>query len=67
MEHCIKEANIAALNTEMENMKGWQKAQNGSIVRVEEKVDKLIFWQMTTAVGFIITVVIGVIAVTMKQ
>lgn len=62
-EECLQIGPIATLSADMENMKGWQKSQNGAIHRVEEKVDKLIFWQMTTAVGFVISVLIGVVAV----
>lgn len=38
----------------LENLEGWQKKQNGTIVRVEEKVDKMIylhFAELATIVG----------------
>ena len=63
---CIQEGRVSGLEHDMDNMKGWQKSQNGSILRVEEKVDKLVFWQMTTAIGFALTVVGAVVLVYIK-
>ena len=57
-EECIQIRAVAGLERDMENMKGWQKAQNGSIHRVEEKLDKLIFWGMTFAASTIVTLVV---------
>lgn len=57
MEHaCVQEGRICGLEHDMQNMKGWQKSQNGSIVRVEGKVDKLIFFQLSTVVGMLVSI-----------
>ncbi len=53
---CIQEGRISGLEHDMQNMQGWQKSQNGSITRVEEKVDKLIFFQLSTVVGMIVSI-----------
>lgn len=37
---------IAALERDVDNLKSWQKSQNGSIRRVEDKVEKLQYWIM---------------------
>lgn len=62
MEHCKQEGSIASLQTSVMNLEGWQRTQNGSIIRVEGKIDKLIFWFMTfaavTGVGLVVNVVL---------
>lgn len=40
-EPCKHEGKIATVMEKVENLEGWQKTQNGSINRVEEKVDTL--------------------------
>ncbi len=66
MYECVQEGRISGLEHDMKNMNGWQKSQNGSIHRVEAKIDKLVFWQMTTAIGFVLTVVGAVVLVYIK-
>lgn len=62
MVPCKQEGMIAGLEKSIENLEGWQKSQNGSIIRVEAKIDKLIFWFMTSAitlgVGFAVNIVL---------
>ena len=45
---------------EVENLKGWQRSQNGAIYRVEDKVDKLMMGlltvMMTVAASFLGTI-----------
>lgn len=60
-EECLQIGPIATLSADMENMKGWQKNQNGAIYRVEEKIDRLIFWGMTFAASTIVTLVVLII------
>lgn len=57
-EVCVQEGRISGLEHDMENMTGWQKTQNGTIHRVEEKIDKLIFWGMTFAVSTLVSMVL---------
>jgi|LSQX01.2.fsa_nt_gb hypothetical protein len=60
MVPCKQEGVIAGLEKSIKNLEGWQKSQNGSIIRVEGKIDKLIFWFMTSAitlgVGFAVNI-----------
>jgi hypothetical protein len=45
---------VGRVEERVENLEGWQKKQNGTIVRVEEKVDKMIylhFAELATIVG----------------
>lgn len=54
-EHvCHHEGTIAAIAKEVENLKGWQKNQNGTITKVEAKIDKLIWWIMAEFAGVVI-------------
>lgn len=52
---------VAALETDVKNLKDWQKDQSGALIRVAEKIDKLQFWMMTQVVGLSGTFVLGVI------
>lgn len=48
------EVHVGEVTARVENLEGWQKKQNGTIVRVEEKVDKMIylhFAELATIVG----------------
>lgn len=47
---CSQAERIAGIEHDVSNLIRWQKDQNGSIFRVEKKVDKLIFWFMTFAI-----------------
>lgn len=39
-------AELADHGARLTNLEGWQKAQNGHLVRTEAKVDKLQYWIM---------------------
>lgn len=43
--------NISILHTDVENLKGWQKAQNGSIHEIREDVSKMKYWIMGATLG----------------
>ena len=48
------EVHVGEVTARVENLEGWQKKQNGTITRVEEKVDKMIylhFAELATIVG----------------
>jgi len=42
---------IATLKSKVDNLEGWQKAQNGSIHEVRADVNKMKYWIMTATVG----------------
>lgn len=45
---------VGNVTTRVENLEGWQKKQNGTITRVDEKVDKMIylhFAELATIIG----------------
>ena len=46
---CQKAAEIAAMQTSIKHVLYWQNDQEGSILRVEQKLDRLIFWIMGMA------------------
>ncbi len=55
---------VSRLNADMANLKGWQKTQNGSLVRIDEKVQgiyKILLGTASTAalsfLGTIITLI----------
>lgn len=37
---------VVALRADVNNLTGWQRAQNGTIQRVDAKVDKLQMWML---------------------
>ena len=37
---------IAAMKRDIDNLKGWQKTQNGTLQRIDEKIDRLVYWIM---------------------
>ena len=57
------EKKVAGLERDVTNLCGWQKTQNGALLRVDEKVDKLKMWIMgllaTTVVGIFLNLVKG--------
>lgn len=56
-EHPDEIRQIGPLLERVGNLVEWQKTQNGSIKEANNKLDKLIFWMMVTAVGFSLTTV----------
>jgi hypothetical protein len=42
---------ISAQGKAITDLERWQDKQNGSLQRIEGKVDKLQFWMMTAAAG----------------
>lgn len=46
MAQCESCERMAKVEAEVVNLNGWQESQNGSIHRVDEKVDKLQMWMM---------------------
>lgn len=65
---------VKAVETDMSNMKEWQRSQNGSIHRVEdrvtkvdEKIDKLLFWMISAAVGLLGSFIMGLIMFTLQR
>jgi len=46
---CQKEAEIAVMQTSIKHALCWQNDQESSILQVEQKLDRLIFWIMGMA------------------
>lgn len=42
-EYCAEHSGIAEA---IENLESWQKTQNGSLSRIDDKVDRLLYWIM---------------------
>ena len=59
--YCHQEKVIAALEENIKNLTGWQKTQNGTLIRLEEKIDKLVWWILGTFATFSIGVVSAVV------
>ncbi len=51
------EMDVAVLKTDVTNLKSWQKAQNGSIRRVEAGMIKLLYWVMGVMITCMLTLV----------
>jgi hypothetical protein len=46
----IKE-DVATVKADVNNLKGWQASQNGSILRIESRLEKLNWWFIATLGG----------------
>lgn len=47
MEDVIElKEDVAAMKRDIDNLKGWQKTQNGTLQRIDGKIDKLVYWIM---------------------
>jgi len=57
MEHCINEGKIGRMEEAIDNLEGWQKKQNGSLQRLEAKVERLQYWIMGVMATSIFTLV----------
>jgi len=53
----IIENDVAGLKADVCNLKGWQKTQNGSLQRMEAKVEKLQYWIMGVMATCIFTLI----------
>ena len=63
MEHvCIQSEIIGTLKTKAENFEQWQKAQNGTLGRLETKIDK-IYWGLA---GFAVSVILLLVGIIVK-
>lgn len=53
-EHvCLHEGEIAKMAEAIKNLRNWQEKQNGTIGKVEAKIDKLIWWIMAEFAGVV--------------
>jgi len=57
MEHCVHEGKIGRMEEAIDNLEGWQKKQNGSLQRLEAKVERLQYWIMGVMVTCIFTLI----------
>ena len=60
-DDCRQESRLAEMEEKLSHFEGWQEKQNGSLVRVEDKIDKLIFWLMCAAIGGIGTLLASIL------
>jgi len=58
---------VASLETEMENIKDWQKKQNGCLQGMENKLNKIYFWIMTVLGGVSVSLVLLIIQITSRR
>ncbi len=55
----------ARLEADVNNLKGWQKAQNGSIHEIRADLSKMKYWIMGSTFGLVLNL-LGVIAIFLK-
>ena len=48
---------VARHDESIANLKGWQKAQNGTLIRIDQKVDRLLYWLMGEMAALILLVI----------
>ncbi|HHY44819.1 MAG TPA: hypothetical protein GX512_03810 [Firmicutes bacterium] len=51
------ERDVAAMKRDIANLQGWQKTQNGTLQRIDAKIDKLVYWIMGEMAAVIILAV----------
>ena len=52
---------VVKLDTEVGNLNGWQKAQNGALLRVDQKVDNLQKWILGVLAGVVASIFINLL------
>lgn len=58
MEDVIElKEDVAAMKRDIDNLKGWQKTQNGTLQRIDAKIDKLVYWLMGEMAAIILLAV----------
>ena len=60
----LKEA-VAGMRSDVNNLIGWQKAQNGSVKEIRQNVNRLQYWIMGSAFGLALNL-IGVTIMLLK-
>ena len=48
---------VARHDERIENLEGWQKKQNGALIRIDQKVDRLLYWLMGEMAALILLVI----------
>jgi hypothetical protein len=48
---------VARHDEQIENLRGWQKTQNGTLIRIDQKVDRLLYWLMGEMAALILLVI----------
>lgn len=67
MDHiCIHEGDIAKMAEAIKGLKEWQSKQNGTIQRVDDKLDRLQWWLMGQVVALVFLLVPLVFALIKK-
>ena len=54
-EHCER---VVELSTRVENLEGWQKRQNDSLQKIEEKMDQIYMWLIGLMGGVIASLIL---------
>lgn len=60
-------ATVAEHGARLDNLETWQKKQNGTLCRVEGKIDRLVLWMLTAAVGTVGTLIVGLILLLLRR
>lgn len=58
---------LAGVEARVENLETWQKSQNGAILRVDQKVDRLQFWIMGTAVSAALNLLLLIATIVLER
>ncbi len=64
--YCTQEKTIVVMEEAIKNLTGWQKKQNGTLIRIEDKVDKLVWWILGTFATFSLGIISTVVYVVFK-
>jgi len=52
---------VEGLEHDVANLNGWQKTQNGALLRVDDKVDKLKLWIISVLAGVVVSIFVNLV------
>jgi len=57
---------LAALEADVDNLKGWQKRQNGHLEAIDNKLDGVMKWLLGIAGGIIVSLALLLIDIVLR-
>lgn len=58
---------IACLEADRDSFREWQHKQNGSLQRLEEKIDKIYFWLVTLMGGVSVSLILLIVQLVSRR
>ncbi len=68
MDHiCIHEREFGELSTAVEDLKRWQKTQNGTLTRIEKKIDAFNAWLYGVLGSLVLALILLIFNLVIKR